>query len=256
MDSSPLARLPAELRELIYQYALYQRAYIRIGISSGTPHLYNFEDPLDLSLTKTCRQLRAESLPALYAMNTFLLYTDHVQTAMNGYGLRNMWQQGLRVWLDCIGPAQTNLRNVEIEIGTWNPDDIKEPAMTVWNSISPMLSLFDPSRTRVQLNCSLALMDGDELEVSFSLTNAEAAQVAIDAAVARHGGYDPPDFACIGEPSLEYELGRLDFEVEFELYKRELDRIVELIREYRCCQGPVDDKALWKHLLPAAKAKC
>lgn len=69
MDNSPLARLPRELRDHIYELVL-----------SFKSHLYLHDDDPDNparlpcgQLTRVCRQLRAETQPIFYSSNKFMV---------------------------------------------------------------------------------------------------------------------------------------------------------------------------------------
>jgi len=62
MDNSPLARLPSELRNRVYELAL--------TVQMDYP-IYLRDIDLHIGLTRTCRQARNESRPMFYAFNRF-----------------------------------------------------------------------------------------------------------------------------------------------------------------------------------------
>ena len=68
-SSSPLMRLPAELRLRIYDYALTEDTYVMLlndeGAKTGQP-----------ALLRTCRQIRNEALDLYYSSNVFALVVD------------------------------------------------------------------------------------------------------------------------------------------------------------------------------------
>jgi len=81
MDHSPLARLPPELRLVIYEHTLRADREIVISVydsplplmRTGTVHIRPSccVDRQPLSLLLTCRQTRSEARPVLFAINTW-----------------------------------------------------------------------------------------------------------------------------------------------------------------------------------------
>lgn len=75
MESSPLVRLPAELRNQIFADALQAPGHIRLCFSYERPHdAENTQDHRSnrLSLTLTCKQIREESCLLFFAANSFV----------------------------------------------------------------------------------------------------------------------------------------------------------------------------------------
>ena len=76
MDASPLGRLPAELRNRIYELVLIFPTFIEIEPSSQhaerpkAPELLG-SNPNTFALVKTCKQVHSESSAIIYADNTF-----------------------------------------------------------------------------------------------------------------------------------------------------------------------------------------
>ncbi|KAK5116336.1 hypothetical protein LTR85_009308 [Meristemomyces frigidus] len=112
MDESPLARLPPELRNRIYELALTRELPIDVSVNnnyklpsgpyqasarSGPPTLWVKEAVMDgyLGLTKTCRSIRAETLKLFYAMNSFVFEAsaDHHTLSALDYFRRAIGEQ-------------------------------------------------------------------------------------------------------------------------------------------------------------------
>ncbi|KAK4550303.1 hypothetical protein LTR36_003270 [Oleoguttula mirabilis] len=79
MDNSPLAKLPAELRNTIYEFAFYREAPIRIEMHGTPPTLRRCPNSADpdkhlLALPATCNEVRHESLLVFYASNAIELH--------------------------------------------------------------------------------------------------------------------------------------------------------------------------------------
>lgn len=78
MDTSPFAKLPPELRDYIYEFALTHDEELTIDIIDYWKK-DNYRQRINpvigprhaLSLTKTCKQIRAETGLMLYKLNTF-----------------------------------------------------------------------------------------------------------------------------------------------------------------------------------------
>lgn len=98
MDNSPLARLPAELRNYIYELVLIETQPIEVNW--GYSNLW-----IAPPLLQTCRQARSEAAPIYYSGSTFTIM--HVNT-----------QTKLEAWLRTIGPdARRFLRQVRVGLG-------------------------------------------------------------------------------------------------------------------------------------------
>ncbi|KAK5114558.1 hypothetical protein LTR85_010135 [Meristemomyces frigidus] len=68
MDNSPFARLPPELRNRIFDLALTRSNGCRIELDQ----MQNYNQ-----LTRTCRQIRAETHAVFYSQNDFLVGSDY-----------------------------------------------------------------------------------------------------------------------------------------------------------------------------------
>lgn len=155
MDSFRLIRLPAELREQIYIFVLHS-TQSAINLSTGKPQLSQSHNSHSLALAQTSRQLRLEILPLFYKLNCFVLQSDHITTHHKDYGFRISWLSALRRWLDLIGDDhRRRLQAVDIDIEEWNTAAPRFDLLTanlIWNSLRPVLDLFEPG-TALALRC-------------------------------------------------------------------------------------------------------
>lgn len=71
MDNSPLARLPRELRDQIYELVLSSNRTLIADLSRRTRYPYGPLMHVYGQLMRVCRQLRAEALPIFYSCNRF-----------------------------------------------------------------------------------------------------------------------------------------------------------------------------------------
>ncbi|KAK5115830.1 hypothetical protein LTR85_009424 [Meristemomyces frigidus] len=123
MDQPPLIRLPAELRNHIYELALLRGHPVEIKIYDDdvlSPVGYDV-----LALTRTCKQIRHESTGLFYSINEF-----HIQLRV---GSLKFWYQAprtmlvsmerhlmtlLRSFVDSIGARNaTSLTSVTLQLG-------------------------------------------------------------------------------------------------------------------------------------------
>jgi len=116
MEASPLARLPPELRNRIYEFALSQPSPLA---TTWQPEVKKFTAfpplagrPSPLALTTTCRQVRIECLQLFYAVNDIVIgfekhtcETKHVCSS-------------LETMAELIGPANTAaLHSLAVTLG-------------------------------------------------------------------------------------------------------------------------------------------
>lgn len=79
MALSPLLTLPAEIRNRIYEFALINIDPLATAPQSNIIHASS--SAIQPGLTRSCRQVRNETLKMFYTCNTFLLYCDLPHTA-------------------------------------------------------------------------------------------------------------------------------------------------------------------------------
>lgn len=156
METSPLFKLPGEIRNRIYELALYQPSGLTIRILTGEPRLLNLDNAANpIALAATCRQLHRECTSLTYFLNKFTLIA-----APKGqrYDLE-IWQKGLHAWLRQIGDANRRLlKDIEIDIGTSFMYDLCPSSETLWRSVSSLLYLFTDGSTRVSMKTDVCWM--------------------------------------------------------------------------------------------------
>lgn len=148
MESSPLNKLPGELRNRIYELALSQAGDITVFVSGIRPHLFHPTETKNiLSLTETCKDIRHEASPVFYRVNKFVLiskylgerYSGDIQNAQN-----TQWKRGLCDWLDLLKPRNvTALSHVEVDIGTSFLYNYVPSSESIWRSVASVRSHFD-----------------------------------------------------------------------------------------------------------------
>ncbi|KAK3620630.1 hypothetical protein LTR56_023289 [Elasticomyces elasticus] len=82
MENSPLKKLPAELRNSIYELALWQSGGVSIGMIQ-TPQGFRWRSKAP-ALPSVCRQLRRETVEMFYSINRFTIRTKFIE-AYEGY---------------------------------------------------------------------------------------------------------------------------------------------------------------------------
>lgn len=146
MDDSALMKLPAELREQIYGFAMCHPEGIKIDVTRGIPRLLG-DQQRTLSLPSTSKQLHTECTGLLYKVNEFTLITrsapsEHRRENRIG-GDNGQWQAGLRLWLHQIGSqSRACLSHVTIDVGTSYLYRYFPTSESVWRSVSSMLGAF------------------------------------------------------------------------------------------------------------------
>ncbi|KAK5115850.1 hypothetical protein LTR85_009444 [Meristemomyces frigidus] len=141
MDHSPLARLPAELRNEIYELALTQaEAVVDIGQrwewrarGGGIYQVTSIGEAL--AITKTCKQIRQESASIFFSTNTFdikldtefLFHNRPERSSSNFQQDVEALLEPLHAFIDTIGEGNaTMLCSAAVTLGTPAPMLIKE----------------------------------------------------------------------------------------------------------------------------------
>lgn len=83
MDASPLARLPPQLRNIIYNRVLVQDAPTKLlwvlgALASSNRKPSNFNTRI--ALLETCRQIHMEAAPIFYGNNTFSVLDTYARS--------------------------------------------------------------------------------------------------------------------------------------------------------------------------------
>lgn len=138
MEASPLARLPAELRNRIYEVILVYDNPTWIAVYLMHARLFRQRSSRPrhvLALVLTCKQLNAEAGSLHYALNTFTLYHD----------------VSLRKWCYAIGERNTkDLRTVIVDLGLFSPKS--------WNAhIAPQISNAARSARLLSTRCNITV---------------------------------------------------------------------------------------------------
>ncbi|KAK5122115.1 hypothetical protein LTR85_004361 [Meristemomyces frigidus] len=129
MDASPLSRLPAELRNIIYELVLASDDGLAIDIYNKRPYVRSSPPAhIILALTAVCWQMRSECLPIVRTNNDFYLIShafnrqhiaqSRVNTLPNNYFEElEQWQGTCWDWLLRASEHQIDLlRNVHVDI--------------------------------------------------------------------------------------------------------------------------------------------
>ncbi|KAK3708537.1 hypothetical protein LTR37_011432 [Vermiconidia calcicola] len=87
MESSPLLKLPAELRDTVFELALCthndtgDNHTVTVSVQAEKPRITTpYPVSRVLALTATCKKLRAETLPIFYGCNTFNILVESLRS--------------------------------------------------------------------------------------------------------------------------------------------------------------------------------
>lgn len=120
MDASPLNKLPAELRNNIYELALHNPGGIDIDVMFANKIITAQASQQLLALTETCKQIRQESLPLFYATNTFSFATSDLDIATNPLRVGHCFAS-VKKWFHGLGEQKAVVNEVEVYLGGWYP---------------------------------------------------------------------------------------------------------------------------------------
>ncbi|KAK5117733.1 hypothetical protein LTR85_008708 [Meristemomyces frigidus] len=118
MDRSAIGRLPAELRNRIYELALFIPGGIRLDLGDEYPSMAReLQEQQLLALTQTCRQLRAESRQIFYAGNVFVVDCDvEYLSDPSSAGMYSLWWREVsEAWTRWLPNMYTWLRSVDTQ---------------------------------------------------------------------------------------------------------------------------------------------
>lgn len=162
MDSPTLGRLPAELRNTIYEYALQEghdgseTIYLKPDTERNTlvrlNVAFSVEDekpePLQVrGLPATCKQLRRETLALYYSTNRFYIQTEYLKSDRKDIIVKQIEQ-----WTNAIGSARAReMRDVTISLASFKGQQNQHvPLKIVWDHMRQLRQLFH-SRGRLNL---------------------------------------------------------------------------------------------------------
>ncbi|KAK0836265.1 hypothetical protein LTR03_013839 [Friedmanniomyces endolithicus] len=137
MDNSPLAKLPHELQDQIYAYALTYDGALHFGFDivdyTCYPTLVHTNAaalaPLLHGLPRTCKALRTQSRPLLLRENVFAfaLWREKDQSGDNSL---NFATQAVGEFFEELGRRGCeNVRTVQLDAETWDLDWLEEESM-------------------------------------------------------------------------------------------------------------------------------
>lgn len=144
-----LGRLPAELRNHVYELALLEHnehsRTIDLESWAGKPFHFSalgdeeFLEPLRITgLPQACRQIRRESLRIYYSINRFYFETEYLKSLDKDSIVEKLQEFARR-----IGPRQAKeIRDVTINLGTVKGHDI-QPSID-WRHMALCRELFHP----------------------------------------------------------------------------------------------------------------
>lgn len=191
MEASLFAKLPGEIRNHIYELALYQPSGITAFTTAPRPHLFKPTDTGSiLALTQTCKAIREESSTIFYEANKFILITKYLGEQYDGGENRSASNTGLCVWLDLLGKQNTNaLSHVEIDIGTSFLYNYVPSTESIWRSIAAIRDHFH-EKTLVTMKTELdwTYESMRAFSLTIPLSDAFAAKQAVDEAIAEQKG--------------------------------------------------------------------
>ena len=136
MEASPVSKLPRELRDKIYAYALTVSAYIEMCPGSGDSHLkenrHCNHGGAATCIRKTvnglplvCRQIHEEALPMFFSSNIFLA------SVWNNPGYISQARERMEYWIcEAVGFKEVSLgpklwshvQRLEVDMGVCKVD--------------------------------------------------------------------------------------------------------------------------------------
>jgi hypothetical protein len=184
LQSSPFGRLPAELRLLIWEYAMYREGLTQVSVAevdidgdSGAVHegSSTFKDdpelvlctpddnlildklPPILSLTQTCHQIRHESMPIFLSSNSFVVHCPIFDsTTSHGSINPDLLQSSLKhieTWQSTLNTNDSHwsssINNLTLDLGLWQITGCKASPEALVNTLTSFSASFPPRKARV-----------------------------------------------------------------------------------------------------------
>lgn len=155
MDASIIGRLPAELRNLIYEYALQEgydgleTIYLepdagQISLLSRLRAVHSPGDekpgPLQVcGLPATCKQLRRETLALYYSTNRFYIQTEYLKSDQKDHIVEQIKQ-----WTKAIGLTRAReMRDVTIILASFKGQQSQHVPLKIdWTHMHTLRRLF------------------------------------------------------------------------------------------------------------------
>lgn len=160
MDASHFSRLPAELRNHIYELSLVRKDPLTIQLWTGKPQLVRTGDVHNiLAFARVSKRFREEAASIFYGTNSFIVVTKRLGELYCGDARNHentKWQIALRQWLESIQYHQhRHLPKLEIDIGTSWMTNWWPSSESIWRSVTDMLHVFDPAKTTVYMKTEI-----------------------------------------------------------------------------------------------------
>ena len=200
MDNSIISTLPPEIRAWIFELVLCTNGPITVDFSKREAQLSSPPPSLEiLAITRTCKQLRAESASFFWKGNTFRMATHALDLGPKGTEVHldsvNMlvthWHQLLHTWLLLIPiKYRTLMQAFEIDLGVW--DVTHRSTSPVWAQPKLVAQFFKaavkkagiPSTAEFSISVQLGHEDSftrEELSLSRRRSRAEVDAAALQA---------------------------------------------------------------------------
>ena len=170
MDSSPLSKLPQELRDEIYGLSLQLPDDVLINNIGGRLQVSKeLKGQKILALTATCKQLRCESLKIFFSMNTFDYQTNVLTRNLNDFTRHFIFCEWITlVELSC----PSALKHVNIDLG-WEfvciSDILSKDAS---KQLGKLLKLYKESKMRCKYSMTVRVNNEDINFEDLDLSNA------------------------------------------------------------------------------------
>ncbi|KAK4623073.1 uncharacterized protein CLAFUR5_06851 [Fulvia fulva] len=121
MDQSPLNKLPAELRNRIYELVLPRPGPCQIRKTIYRKSIYGEQEAEQPAMTRTCRQIRHESLTMFYASRDFCVNIIEPQDSTCYYTnlVERDFQQKISIfktWLECTRTHHSAIQLLSLRI--------------------------------------------------------------------------------------------------------------------------------------------
>ncbi|KAK5133317.1 hypothetical protein LTR08_007842 [Meristemomyces frigidus] len=232
MDNSPLARLAPELKNAIYELALYDANEIPLCAEKGSLASPSKQGSTASALTMTCKEIRAETTAMFYAVNTFTLYSGSDSTGLGHWSKNfgNEYKQVLRACARWLKKRPQSLQAIRLVIAHSGGD--------VWTECKRPAYWWKDTR-KAEKAILHQVIDASKIYVRFSM-------VCYDSGVTYHTSTDSGEHTChldvLRECSvMTYELPTnaktLALAVAEKALQAKARQIEECAKLYACCVG-------------------
>ncbi|KAK5115831.1 hypothetical protein LTR85_009425 [Meristemomyces frigidus] len=184
MDHSPLSRLPAELRNRIYELALHQDTPVRARFANQRPRLqFKYTDNA-LALVRSCKQIRAESAGLFCSANSFRIELNEAslyEVLTDASTRMSITLDPFTVFLAQLGPEKASLLNVvSLQLGETptgscklRDDSDKGVLILLLRRVRRIASAYPTMRLTLHIGVETGFRAKDDMEVSIEYWCAE-----------------------------------------------------------------------------------